>query len=498
MIEKYHLGGECTHTACVPSKALIRAARIAQEARGAGAYGLRVPTVEVDFPAVMGRVREVVSSFAGSDSGHGLEAKGITVYRGSPTFEAYDTIRLEADDGTVEFLNGTRFVIATGSRPAIPPIEGLDQAGYLDNTTIWGLEALPASLVVLGAGPVGMEFGQALARLGTRVTVIQRNDRVLPREDPEVSERLRELLSAEGMEFITGAEVDRVGQDGAEKVVRYRDGQGNDKEHEVRASQLLVATGRLANIDGLNLEALGIPVDPSRGIEVDAYLRTRAPNVYAIGDVLGHHQWTHAAEREAAVVFQNAVLRLPKKIDYRAMPWATFTDPEVASVGTSEAAAREAELDARTFRAEFDQSDRARIDGQPHGLAKVVVDRSGKVLGATVLGVEATSILQEFVVAMENGLTLADLGKTVHPYPTYPGLARSLANQYLATRLEKGTVQKALRLDLWLHAPGRQGNENHAPDASGQEPQEFGSGLTRRVRPRPVSARPVGRSGRRR
>ncbi len=440
LIERYHLGGECTHTACVPSKTLIQAARVAHQARQAEGYGIRVGSVEVDFPAVMSRVHEVVAHFAGSDSGESLEARGITVYRGAPRFESYDTVVLDER----ERIQGQRFVIATGSRPAIPAITGMEKTGHLDNTTIWNLNKRPESLLVIGAGAVGMEFGQALSRLGTKVTILEMSDRILPNEDPEVSERVHKLLEAEGITFHTGVEITGVSDRNGRKLVKFRR-QGTKETFETEHSHLLVATGRLANVEDLNLEAVGIHADPRHGIEVDEYLQTRTRHIYAIGDVIGHHQWTHAAEREASVAFQNAVLRVPKKIDYSAVPWTTFLDPEVATVGLTEPQAREQESDVRVFRAEFADLDRAWIDGQTSGFAKVVTTPSGKILGATIVGPEAGTVLQEFVLAMEHGLSLGDVAGTVHPYPTYGAMARKLGNQFLATRLEKGYVQTALR-----------------------------------------------------
>ena len=441
LVEKYRLGGECTHTACVPSKALIQAARIAQQIRGSAAFGVHAGPPEVDFGAVMKRVRAVVADFAGSDSGEGLKAKGIDVYRGSPAFEAYDTVVVDGRDR----LEARRFVIATGSRPEIPPIPGLAEAGYLDNTTIWALETRPSTLLILGAGPVGMELGQAFARLGTAVTILSHTDRVLPNEDPEVSERVRDALAAEGIAFHLGVELTGVSlaPDGRKlcKFRRTADGHAFEATRDL----ILVAAGRLANVEGLGLETVGIAADPRTGIEVDEYLQTRARNIYAIGDVLGHRQFTHAAEREAAVVFQNAILRLPKKMNDATVPWATFLDPEVATVGRL---AVDESAGERIFRAEYDDLDRARIDGQTSGFAKVVADASGRIVGATVVGAEASSVLAEFVLAMEHGLTLHDIAGTVHIYPTYSGIARKLANQFAATRLEKGYVRTALR---WFH-----------------------------------------------
>lgn len=441
LVEKGQLGGECTHTACVPSKALIRAARVLHEARGASAFGVEVGVPRADFAAVMDRIRRVVASFAGSDSGQSLQAKGIEVFRGSPVFRAYDTVVV---DGQTT-LNAHRFVVATGSRPAIPAIPGLEEVGYLDNRTIWDLTALPETLLILGAGPVGLEFGQSLARLGSKVTILGNDPHVLPKEDPEVSTLVQRALEAEGIVFHLGVEVTGVARRGEKALVKFRKG---NETFEAARDRLLVAAGRLANVEGLDLEAVGIHATPEHGIPVDENLQTSARQIYAIGDVLGHHQWTHAAEREASVAFQNAVLKLSKKVDYATIPWATFTEPEVATVGLNEAAARVDHPDARVFRAEYAELDRARIDGKPTGLAKVVATPGGKILGATIVGEGAADVLQEFVLAMQHGLSLADLADTVHPYPTYVGVARKLANQYMATKLEKGVVQTALR---WIY-----------------------------------------------
>ncbi len=458
LIENGKLGGECTHTACVPSKALIEAADLAARSRTAGSFGVRVHPPEIDFAAVMGRVRAVVADFAGSDSGQGLEAKGIEVVLGNPAFEAYDTVIVDG----ARRISARRFVIATGSRPAVPPIGGLAKVGYRDNNTIWDLDDLPPTLAVIGGGPVGLELAQAFARLGSAVTILNDVAEILPREDPEIAAIVREALTAEGITFRLGVEIVGVTARDGRKVVAYRAADGSAVE--AIADEILVAAGRLANVEGLNLEAAGLRATSEKGIEVDESMRTRTPHIFAIGDVIGHHQWTHAAEREAAVAFQNAVLRLPKKIDYRVMPWATFTDPEVATVGTLDGDGDQ----VRILRADYSDLDRARIDGRPRGLAKVAATPSGKILGATIVGDHAALVLQEFVVAMAHGLTLGDLAETVHPYPTHAGLARKIANQFSATRLDGGFVRSALRL-FYGFTP-RQAGADHTPVAAEPEP----------------------------
>lgn len=441
LIDKGRLGGECTFSACVPSKALIRAAQLAHEIRGSAAYGLRVGTPEVDFSAVMARIRAVVEQFAASDSDDVMRARGIDVYRGSAAFDAYDTILV---DGTTR-VEGRRFVIATGSRPAIPPISGLVEAGFLDNVSIWNLNHRPETLAVIGGGPVGIEFAQALARLGTQVTVLTDSERILPREDPEVSNFVQSVLAAEGIAFHTHIEITGVVVRDGQKVVKFRS-KLDGATFEAARGEILVAAGRRANVEGMNLEAVGVHADPEHGIAVNDYLRTDSPNIWAIGDVLGGPDFTHAAEREAVVAFQNAVLRLPKKMNYTTLPWATFTDPEVATVGSLAAPeATEDVQETRLFRVEMAEVDRARIDGRTTGFAKLRATPAGRILGVTIVGAEAGTVLQEFVVAIEHGLTLNDLAGTVHTYPTYSGLARNLAVQFSATRLERGYVQRALR-----------------------------------------------------
>ncbi|MDR3633293.1 MAG: FAD-dependent oxidoreductase [Isosphaeraceae bacterium] len=454
LIEKHHLGGECTLSACVPSKALVQAARVAHLVRTSDRFGVKTAPADVDFAAVMNRIRAVVADFAGDGSGESLRARGIDVYRGSAAFTAYDTVLF---DGKTR-IEAERFVIATGSRPAIPHIPGLADVGYLTNVSVWELTERPSTLIVLGAGPNGVEFAQAFARLGVHVKLLADSDRILPGEDPEVSELVRSHLDAEGLVVKTGVELTRVFLRDGQKVVAFRDRVTKDT-FEAAGTHILVSTGRLPNIEGLNLDVVGVHADPEHGIHVDEHLQTNANRIYAIGDVLHRHDFTHAAEREAAVVFQNAVLRIPKKVDYTALPWATFVDPEVATVGLTESVAKERHPDALVLRARYDELDRARIDGRTEGFAKVVATPAGKVLGATVVGEDASMVLQEFVVAMEHGLTLADIARTVHTYPTYAGLARKVANQYSATRLGGGFVQSALKWFLGYRP---------RPDAAGE------------------------------
>lgn len=442
LIEKSRPDGAGACPAGVPSKALVEAARLVARIRRAGLFGIRVDPPTVDFPALMGRIRSLVQESSARLGDDALRGLGIDVFHGTPAFEAYDTVVL---DGHTR-IDSQRFVIATGSRAAVPAIPGLAEAGHLDGLSLWNLAELPAELVILGGGPPALEFAQAFARLGSKVTLLADSPTLLPGEEPEAAILIRAQLIAEGVAVHTGVEVTRVEKRGDRKVCTYRSNEGpSSSEAEVPATHVLVAAGRLTNVEGLNLEVVGVHADPEHGIEVDEYLQTRSTRILAIGDVLHRRAYTHAAEREAAVAFQNAVVRLPKKIDYAAFPSVTFVDPEVASVGLTEDAALEKNPEARAFRAEYAEIDRARIEGRTEGFAKVVATPAGKILGATVVGAQASLVLQEFVVAMEHGLGLADLAATAHTYPTYAGMAGALAQQFSEGRLESGLVPSALK-----------------------------------------------------
>ena len=435
LIEKARLGGSCRNSACIPSKALLKSARVAHDARNASKFGVHVDRVSVDFPAVMARVRGIVASFNAADESY-YRGKGIDVFFGSPAFEAYDAVLL---DGRTR-IEGHRFVIATGSRPKIPPIPGLVDSGFLTHETIWDLTDLPESLLILGAGPVGLEFAQAFVRLGSKVTVLDSNHQILGHEDPDAAAILRGRLEAEGIAFHMHVEVTGVAPKEGKTLVKFRSLAAGGSFEALR-THLLIATGRLANVEGLNLEAAGIHASAAAGIRVDDSLATENPRVFAIGDVIGRDQYTHAAEREAEIVFQNAVLKLSKKFRDDAMPRTIFTVPEFAAVGMTEAEARESDPEARVLTLDLATVDRVRVDGDPGGLLKVYSTSGGKVLGATMVGPQASLVLQEFVSAIEHGTSLGDLAATVHPFPTYSSAAWSIANQFVERKRGDGFLK---------------------------------------------------------
>jgi pyruvate/2-oxoglutarate dehydrogenase complex dihydrolipoamide dehydrogenase (E3) component len=449
----------CAHSSSVASKALLAAARLVHELRGAGRHGIRVADPEIDFAAVMSQVRAVAAEAAGSLTDEVLRARGVAVYRGVPAFEAYDTVVI---DGQTRVL-GQRFVIATGSRPALPAIPGLAEAGAVDELSVWTLTTLPAELVILGAEARGLEFAQALARLGSKVTVLADYTALLPHEDPEVSARVLGLLEADGITVRTGVTVAGVTVRDGRKVCTVREKTGGGTS-EVAAAQILVAAGRLANLEGLNLDAVGVHADAAHGIEVDEHLQTRSSRIYAIGDVLGGPALAHAAERQAAVVVQNAVLRIPKKFDASALPRVTFLDPEVACAGLREADARAQHPEVQVLSVPLAEVDRARIEGRTDGFAKVVAMPGGKVLGAAIVAPEAALVLQELVLAMESGLGLQAIAETAHAYPTYAALVQRIAGEFVAQRAESSILHRAIR---WFHGYQPRTDANGADAAAG-------------------------------
>jgi pyruvate/2-oxoglutarate dehydrogenase complex dihydrolipoamide dehydrogenase (E3) component len=464
LIEKAQLGGEATLSACVPSKGLVQASRLLRQVRSAGSFGLKVGPVDVDFAAVMTRVRTVVQDLAREESADVLRTRGIDVFVGSAAFEAYDTIRIDG----AKSVSGRRFVIATGSRPAVPTIPGLAEAGYLDDTTLWSLSSLPESLIIIGAGPAGIEFAQCFARFGSKVTILADSPRILPDEDADAADYVRGCLEADGVAFRMGVGITKVETRGDRKVCIFSDPAGGSTG-EVAGAQVLVAAGRLARVEELNLEAIGVHADPQHGIEVDDFLQTHASRVYAIGDVLMRQQYTHAARREADIVFQNAVLRRRKRMNYETIPRATFSDPELAAVGITEERAGSEQPEFRVYRVPFAELDRARIDGRADGFAKVVATPGGRILGATIVGPDASLVIQEFILAFEKGLGLGAIAAATPIYPSYADAAQALADQHLATRLERGLIQTALKF-FYGFAPRASAGNGTAHGAAGETP----------------------------
>ncbi len=426
LVEKDRPGGDCLWTGCVPSKTLIHSARRVQAIRETERAGLEKIEPAFSAAAVLARVRAVREGIAVHDSPERLEKEGVEVISGAPRF--LDPNRIEVNGRVIE---SKKFVIATGSRPRVFPIPGLEETGYITNEDVFELEDLPRSLVQIGGGPISVELGQALRRLGTEVTILDQAPQIMPREDGDLAAIVREKMEEEGVKFATGVEITGVSREGGEKVVRYeKDG----REAEARGEEILAAMGRTPNFEGLDLEKAGVKFTP-KGIEVDERLKTTAKNIWAVGDVKNKYLFTHAAEYEARIVVQNALFPFKKKVDYRVMPWCTFTEPELARVGLSEAEAKDAGLEYKLLEFPYSQVDRAVTDGETAGRARIVCGKKGKILGAAIVGASAGELIHEWALAMRAGIPVTTLSGMIHVYPTLSRLNRKAADKYYADLL---------------------------------------------------------------
>jgi pyruvate/2-oxoglutarate dehydrogenase complex dihydrolipoamide dehydrogenase (E3) component len=417
LVDRERFGGDCLWAGCVPSKALIRCATVAHTAGRSADYGvLADPTV--DFPGAMAHVRRAMARIAVGDSADALAARGVETAFGGARFVGPRRLRIEGREVT-----GRAIIVATGARPSPPAIPGLAEAGYLDHVSLWSLATLPRRLVVVGGGPVGVEMAQAFARLGAQVTLVQRGERLLPRDDAELAGLLRGYLEEE-LTVLSGAAVVGARRRGADKVLTVRTA---GAERDLVCDEVLVATGRRPAFEDLDLEAGGVRAT-TRGIEVDASLRTSAAGVFACGDCTGGPQFTHVAEAQARVATRNALFRGRARFA-RTLAWTTFTAPELAQVGLTEEEARRKLADVRVYRFEYSDLDRAVCDGETRGRAKAICDRRGRILGASLLGARTGEAASELTVAVDAGLTIRRLGASIHVYPTFSRIVRRLSDQ---------------------------------------------------------------------
>jgi pyruvate/2-oxoglutarate dehydrogenase complex dihydrolipoamide dehydrogenase (E3) component/uncharacterized membrane protein YdjX (TVP38/TMEM64 family) len=448
LIEGHRMGGDCLNFGCVPSKALIRSAKLAKQLKRAQGLGVADAKGRVDFAAVMQRVHRVIADIEPHDSVERYTGLGVEVLQGHARITSPWTVAVTLLDGTTQVLKTKNIVIAAGASPFVPPIPGLKEAGFLTSDTLWGLTECPERLVVLGAGPIGCELAQSFARLGSQVTQVEMAPRVLLREDPEVSELVASALREDGVAVLTGHRAVRVEVvEGQRRLIAQHGGQ----ELAIPFDQLLCAVGRSPRVTGYGLEELGIPLTPKKTIEADAYLQTLYPNIFAVGDVAGPYQFTHTAAHQAWYAAVNALFgRFWRfKADYSVIPWATFTDPEVARVGLCETEAREQGVPFEVTRYGIDDLDRAIADGTAHGFVKVLtVPGKDRILGVTIVGEHAGDLLAEYVLAMKHGLGLNKILATIHTYPT---LAE--ANKYAAGAWKRARApQRLLRWVAKYHA----------------------------------------------
>ena len=432
------LGGDCLHFGCVPSKTLIRTAHVYHLMKNAKEFGL--PGVElppVDYKEIGKRIQSVISTIQEHDSVERFCGLGARVEFGRPVFTDEHSVRLNG-----ETFSAKNWVLATGSSPAVPSIEGLESTPYITNKDIWSLDHLPTSLIILGAGPIAIEMAQAFSRLGSEVTVVQRSGQILSNEDRDMADAVMYVLRSEGVSFYLNSSIIRVSDLGHEREVVIKNNE--NRTVKVKGETILVALGREANVDGLGLERLGIDFS-AKGIKVDKRLRTRQKHIYGAGDAIGEYAFTHAAGYEGGVVVSNAIFRLPRKVNYTYIPWCTYTDPELANIGMNEKAAKAAGVEYTVWTEEFKDNDRSLAEGESVGKIKMILNEKEKPIGVQILGPQAGELLSEWVAVLNGKVKLSTLAAAVHPYPTLAEINKRVAGAYLAPKIFSETVKKGLR-----------------------------------------------------
>jgi len=443
LIEKYKMGGDCLNTGCVPSKALLAAAKRAHAMRSGAAFGVTATALHVDFDKVKDHVKRVIAAIAPTDSTERFSGLGVRVIKGQARFKDRETVVV----GSQYEIRARRFVIATGSTPALPPIPGLDEGPYLTNDTVFDLSEQPDRLIVIGAGSVGLELAQAFRRLGSEVTVLEEAN-PLAKDDPECAAIVLDQLEREGVVIRSGVKVTRVKHASGRVAVTLASGAG---EETLEGRHVLVATGRKPTTDGLDLEAARIKYDRN-GIQVNKRLKTSNGRVYAIGDVAaGQLQFTHAANYHAGLVIQNVLFRLRSKVNNDLIPWVTYTQPELAHIGITEAQARQRKLQIRFLRCPYHDNDRAQAERETHGHIKVITTVKGRILGATIVGAEAGELIAPWSLAIAQGLNIRSLTGIVLPYPTLSEIGKRAAVDFLTPSL---TSPRVRRIIGWLRIFG--------------------------------------------
>lgn len=431
------LGGDCLHYGCVPSKTLIRSAAVYHLMHNTSRFGLpKIEVPPVDFRAISERIRTVISHIQHHDSVERFCKLGARVEFGHARFCDEHTVEVDG-----QRFNAQKWVVATGSSPAIPAVDGLAATSYLTNREIFSLERLPKSMIVLGAGPIAVEMAQAFCRLGSRVDVIQRSDQILSKEDRDLADLAMVAMQQEGITFHLGTTVLAARNLGNSREITFQTSKGETKR--VQAEEILVALGRSPNVDGLNLAEIGVQFS-CNGIAVDNRLRTSQKHIFAAGDITGQHQFTHAAGYEGGVVITNAIFRLPRSTNYTWLPWCTYTEPELASIGLNEKRAKAAGLEYSVWSEEFADNDRSQAEGEQTGRIKLLLSNKEKPLGVQILGPHAGELLNEWVAALNSGSKLATLASAIHPYPTLGEINKRVAGGFLSKKLFSGKVRKAL------------------------------------------------------
>ena len=440
------LGGDCLHFGCVPSKTLIKSAHVYHMIRNAEAFGLpKAEVPPVDFRRVAERIRSVISEIQKHDSEERFCKLGAKVEFGDPSFTNEHSIQLNGTNYTAK-----TWVIATGSSAMVPPIPGLDQTPYITNREIFSLDRLPASMIILGGGPIGCEMGQAFNRFGTKVTIVDMADQILGKEDKDMADAVRDRMAAEGVVFHLDSVIEAVNDLGNQKEVIV--GKADGKTISLKGEVVLVAIGRSANIEDLGLENTGMDYGP-RGIKVDRRMRTSQKHIYAAGDVAGGYQFTHAAGYEGGIVISNAIFRLPRKTDYTFLPWCTYTDPSLGSIGMNETMAKSAGIDYSVWEEDFKDNDRSLAEGEETGKIKMLLDDKEKPIGVQILGPHAGDLLAEWVAVLNGKVKLSTLAAAVHPYPTIGEINKRVAGTFFSPKIFSDKVKKTLK--FFFHLKGR-------------------------------------------
>ena len=446
LVERHLMGGDCLNYGCVPSKAVIRSSRLCAEIRRAGALGVQVPAagVEVDFPAVMARMRRLRAGISRHDSARRFRDLGVDVFLGQARFTGRDTV--EVGGTTLRFKKA---VIATGGRAVRPAIPGLAEAGYLTNESVFSLTERPGRLLIMGGGPIGCEFAQAFQRLGCQVTLLHKYDRLMNREDPDAARIVQKIFLMEGITLVYNATPTRVVKTETGKIVHY---EHDGEEGVIEVDEILIGAGRAPNVEGLDLEAAGVNYEggKGRGVMVNDRLQTSNPHIYAAGDICLPYQFTHLADASARIVIQNALFFGRKKLSALTIPWCTYTDPEVAHVGLSEQEAQKQGIAYQVFLKPLKEVDRAVIDGEEEGFVKVLVKQgSDQILGATIVASHAGEMISEVSLAMVGKVGLGALAGVIHPYPTQAEAIRATGDLYNRTRLTPFVKNLFIRYLAW-------------------------------------------------
>jgi pyruvate/2-oxoglutarate dehydrogenase complex dihydrolipoamide dehydrogenase (E3) component len=443
LVERRLMGGDCLNFGCVPSKALIRASRVCSAINHATGYGI-VPTApaHAEFDAVMERMRRLRADLSANDSAARFKSLGVDVFLGEARFVGRDAAEVDG-----KRLNFSRALVATGARPAAPPIPGLAESGFLTNETVFSLTELPRRLAVIGAGPIGCELAQAFRRFGSEVWLLEALTQILPREDRDAARIVERAMVSDGVELLTGCKVASVGRGAAGRIVRL---EHRGASREIEVDEILVTAGRAPNVEEIGLEAAGVEYDRKTGVRVNDYLQTSNPHIFAAGDVCSALQFTHLSDAHARIVIRNALFFGRDRASSLTIPWCIYTDPEIAHVGLGEAEAAARGVAIRTFAQEMSAVDRAVLDGETAGVAKIHVrEGTDQIVGATIVAAHAGEIISELTLAIAAGIGLRRIAGVIHPYPTQAEAIKKIADAYNRTRLTPSRRRLLTRLLAW-------------------------------------------------